>query len=204
MSSARTRLSLAKGRLYLAITGPSGGGKSTLCGMLLKKYENLVLSISNTTRKARENEKHGEHYFFISKKEFKDQIAINKMVEWAEVHGNFYGTSKVFLASAKSKQQAVLLDVDVQGVLSFERLFPENTVSIFLHPPNMEELEKRLHKRATDSKDTIVQRLDNARFEIEQGKEFDHQIVNEELDNTFAGVCRIIETEFGVEGGQSS
>lgn len=201
MSPAGTRLSLAKGRLYLAIAGPSGGGKSTLCGMLLDKYSNLVLSISNTTRSKRPNEEHGEHYFFVSKDEFKQLIAEDKMVEWAEVHGNFYGTSKVFLEDAAKSKKVVLLDVDVQGVHSFERIFPNNTVSIFLHPPSMDELENRLRKRGTDSEDIIAQRLDNARFEIEQGNKFDHQIVNGELSETFQNVCRIVESEFGVEGG---
>lgn len=204
MSASGKRLSLSKGKLYLAIAGPSGGGKSTLCSMLLKAYSNLVLSISSTTRARRANEKDGEHYFFVSKDDFKKMIADEKMVEWAEVHDNFYGTSRSYLEKANAEEKIVLLDVDIQGVFSFERLFPDNTVSVFLHPPSMEELEARLRKRGTDSEEIILKRLENARFEINQGKKFTHQVINQDLDETFAQISKIVESEFGVADGESS
>lgn len=199
MIAKKKRLSLQKGKLYLAIAGPSGGGKSTLCEHLLDHYQNLQLSISSTTRPIRGEEEDGVHYFFVSKSEFQNLIDQDKLVEWAEVHGNFYGTSKAYLAKAVAEQKVTLLDVDIQGVHSFERLFPENTVSIFLHPPNLKVLEERLRRRGTESDDSIQKRLENAKLEIEKGEKFTHQITNADLNETFRKLCEIVESEFGVE-----
>ncbi len=204
MSKSNRHLSLTKGKLFLAIAGPSGGGKSTLCSLLLEKYGNLVLSISNTTRNPRNNEVEGTHYFFTSESKFQSLISSGEMVEWARVHGSLYGTSKEFLTEAESESKIVLLDIDVQGVQSFEQKYPQHTVSIFLHPPSMEELEKRLRKRGTDSDQSIDQRMKNAKDEISHGEKFKHQIINQDLDDTFQKVCEVIEAEFGVEGGDTN
>lgn len=190
-------MSLKRGKRYVTIAGPSGGGKSTLCKMLLERYPNLVHSVSNTTRKIRPGEKHGVHYFYMSEPEFKQLIAEGKMVEWALVHGNYYGTSKIFLDEAARAKKIVVLDIDVQGVESFKRLYPDETLSIFLLPPSMDVLEQRLRARGTDSDEMVAKRLKNAAREIAKADGFDYKIVNADLDAAFAELCNILEKELG-------
>ena len=190
-------LTLKSGKHYVTIAGPSGGGKSTLCKMLLAKYENLVHSISNTTRKIREGEKHGVHYFYVEEIEFQRMIAADEMVEWAKVHGNYYGTSKKFLEDAAKDKKIVILDIDVQGVESFKRIYPDETISIFLLPPDLKVLEARLRARATDPEDVIQRRLKNAEREIAKADQFDYCVVNNNLDAAFSELCEILEKEMG-------
>lgn len=168
-----------------------------MCKMLLKRYENLVHSISNTTRKIRAGETHGVHYFYVSEAEFQRMIEANEMVEWAKVHNNYYGTSKWFLEDSAKNKKIVIMDIDVQGVESFKRIYPDETLSIFLLPPNMEILEQRLRARGTDSEEIIQMRLKNANREIAKAGEFDYRVVNNDLDNAFGELCEIFEKELG-------
>jgi guanylate kinase len=191
-------LSLRSGKFYVTIAGPSGGGKSTLCKMLINRYHNVVHSVSNTTRKKREGEQEGVHYFFLGREQFQKIIDDGGMVEWAEVHGNYYGTSRDFLEGAVKQGKIVVLDIDVQGVESFKRLYPDETLSVFLLPPSMEVLETRLRSRGTDSNEVIEKRLRNAREEISHASEFDYTIVNNDLDDAFIEFCEILEKELGV------
>ena len=191
-------LSLKGGKFYVTIAGPSGGGKSTLCKMLLNRYHNVVHSVSNTTRPRREGEREGVHYFFLSREDFQKRIDAGQMVEWAEVHGNYYGTSREFLEGAVARGKIVVLDIDVQGVKSFKRLYPDETLSIFLLPPSMDVLETRLRSRGTDSDAVIEKRLRNAREEISHSSRFDYAIVNNDLDDAFIELCEILEKELGV------
>ena len=147
---------------FIALAAPSGGGKSTLCGMLLKKYPQLALSISYTTRAPRGAEKNGVEYHFVQKSEFEELIRTNQLIEWAEVHGNYYGTSKTFLEKQSAAGKVVLLDIDVQGVDSLRAAFGRRCLSIFVTPPDMSTLEKRLRARSTEPEEKIRKRLAHA------------------------------------------
>ena len=185
-------------RQFVALAAPSGGGKSTLCGMLLKKYSSLALSISFTTRAPRGSERNGVEYHFVSRPEFESLIRKGELIEWAEVHGNYYGTSKPFLESQISNGKVVLLDIDVQGVQSLRAEFGERCLCIFIQPPDMETLEKRLRIRSTEAEEKIQQRLKNAVEEMAQAKDFDYQLINDQLDNTFKELCGVLEKEVGL------
>lgn len=181
----------AKPRLVI-IAAPSGTGKTTLCNRLLKEIPELILSISSTTRAPRGAEKNGVDYFFISKDDFKKKISENRFAEYAEVHGNFYGTSKDFIERAFSEGKSLLLDIDVQGADELKKHYPDKTIRIFLAPPSMEELERRLRARGTDSEESIQKRLKNAADEIAQRLKFDHVVVNDDLETTYFQLAGIV------------
>lgn len=183
---------------FIALAAPSGGGKSTLCGMLLKKYGDTTLSISYTTRAPRGKEKNGVDYNFVTKPEFEKLIQDKQLIEWAEVHGNFYGTSKIFLERQSAAGKVVVLDIDVQGVDSLKAAFGKRCVSIFILPPNMQVLEQRLRERSTEPDEKVQQRLKNALVEMKRAKDFDYQLVNGELQTSFQELCRIVEREVGL------
>lgn len=183
---------------FIALAAPSGGGKSTLCGMLLKKYPDAVLSISFTTRAPRGAERQGVEYNFVSKPEFEKLIREKQLIEWAEVHGNFYGTSKTFLEQQSAAGKVVVLDIDVQGVDSLKAAFGSRCMSIFIMPPDMKVLEQRLRQRSTEPEQKIQQRLQNAAQELARAKDFDHRVVNNDLQKSFEELCRIVETEVGL------
>jgi guanylate kinase len=185
-------------RQFVALAAPSGGGKSTLCGMLLKKYSVLTLSISYTTRAPRGRERNGVEYNFVSKEEFEHLIATKQLVEWAEVHGNYYGTSKTFLESQSAEGKVVILDIDVQGVDSLRTAFGARCLSVFILPPDMAVLEQRLRQRSTDAEEKILRRLEHAKIEMQRAMDFDYQVINDELEHSFARLCAILETEVGL------
>jgi guanylate kinase len=182
---------------FVALAAPSGGGKSTLCNMLLEKYRDTTLSISFTTRAPRGSEKDGVEYNFVSRARFEELIQRGELIEWAEVHGNYYGTSKTFLEQQSAAGKVVLLDIDVQGVENLKNAFGGRCLSIFILPPNLEALEKRLRARQTDGEATIRERLKNAVAEMAHAPKFDHRIVNEDLDASFRELCAILEKEVG-------
>jgi len=173
------------------ITAPSGTGKTTLVRLLLSSLPNLVFSISYTTRPPRPNEIHGKDYFFVTKDKFKKMIAAGEMIEWAEVYGNYYGTAASFLQQTIEKGKDILLDIDIQGAKQVKQYFPQ-AVLIFLLPPSLEELERRLKKRATDPIEVIQKRLAAARREISAAKEFDYIVVNDILENALEELKAII------------
>jgi len=179
------------GKLFI-ISAPSGAGKTTLCKILLEKVENLKFSISYTTRNPRQNEQNGVDYFFISQEEFRLGIANNQWAEWAEVHGNFYATSNKFLQSAIYKGFNVLLDIDVQGAKKITKIYPES-ITIFIMPPSLEELENRLKSRGKDDLQTIQKRLKNAQNEIAQKDFYKHVIINDLIDKASQELIRIIK-----------
>ncbi len=184
-------------RQFVALAAPSGGGKSTLCGKLLKKYSDISLSISFTTRAPRGKEKNGVEYNFVSKQEFEALIKSNSLIEWAQVHGNYYGTSKDFLEKQSREGKLVMLDIDVQGVDSLKAAFGDRCLSIFILPPDMQILEQRLRQRSTEPEEKIQQRLHNAVGEMARAKDFDFRIVNDDLERSFAELCSILEREVG-------
>lgn len=185
-------------KCYVALAAPSGGGKTTLCRMLLKKYPETCLSISFTSRAPRGGEKEGQDYHFVSEANFLDLIQQGDLVEWAKVHGCYYGTSKRFLEEKSAQGKVVLLDIDVQGVDSLKRIFGEKCLSVFILPPSLQELEARLRSRSTESEEKLQIRLKNAREEISRAPDFDHQLVNKDLDITFSALCEIVEREVGL------
>ena len=182
-----------KGTLFV-ISAPSGAGKTTLIGQVLKQFPQLSYSISHTTRKPRKGETHGRDYFFIDEKEFQTLILQDQWIEWAQVHGNFYGTSKAFVTQKLAAGENILLDIDVQGarqIMNSEL----GLVSIFILPPSMEVLLQRLESRGTDSPSVISRRMENARWEMDQQGAYDHVIVNDDIDQAVADLCSILETK---------
>jgi len=166
--------------LYI-VSAPSGAGKSTLCRKLREKMPDINYSISYTTRKARKNETHGVDYFFISKEEFQEGIKNNLWAEWAEVHDNYYGTSRTYIESQLAKGNDVLLEIDVQGMRQIIISFPD-AITIFIKPPSMEVLRQRLESRGTDKQEVIEKRLKNALKEMESQDLYQHHIVNDNLE----------------------
>ena len=185
-------------RNFIAIAAPSGGGKTTLCRMLLAKYPGTCLSISFTTRTPRAGEKDEVEYHFVSQEKFEKLIRNDELIEWAKVHGSYYGTSKTYLEEKCQADKVVLLDIDVQGVDSLKRVFGERCLSIFILPPNMGALERRLRNRRTDTERKIQERLVNAKAEIARAQDFDYRIVNHDLQESFAELCAIVEREVGL------
>jgi guanylate kinase len=184
-----------KGKLFL-VSGPSGAGKSTLVKKVLTTMDKLSYSVSHTTRPPRNNEIDGQDYFFISQEKFKDMISKEQWLEWAEVHGNYYGTSKKFVEDNLKKGQSILLEIDVQGTEQIMRS-SLNPVSIFIMPPSFEVLSQRLRDRATDSNDVIEKRLDNAKAEIARKHNYQYVLINDNLDRAAAEFYRIFEKEIG-------
>lgn len=182
-----------KGNLFV-ISAPSGAGKTTLIGQVLKRFPQLSYSISHTTRAPRKGETHGRDYFFITEQEFQSRITRDQWIEWALVHGNYYGTSKAFVSEELKKGKSLLLDIDVQGakqVMNFE----PGLVSVFILPPSMEVLRQRLEKRGTDSPSVISHRMANAQWEMAQQSAYGHVIVNDEIDQAVTDLCKIFENE---------
>jgi len=182
-----------KGKLFV-ISGPSGAGKSTIVGKLLELAPDLVLSISYTSRSPRKGEIHGKNYFFISREEFLKKIKENFFLEWAEVHGNLYGTPAEFVLENLEQGHHVILEIDVQGALKIKEKFPE-AVLIFIEPPDFKELEERLKKRSTESEEALRIRLENARHEIELAKYYNYRVVNNDIKETATQILRIIREE---------
>jgi guanylate kinase len=176
----------------IVLSAPSGTGKTTLCARLLKDIPELMLSVSTTTRKPRGKEIHSREYYFVTEEEFKSSIQNNRFVEWALVHGNYYGTSKDFVELAFSQGKSLLLDIDVQGANSFKAAYPKETVSIFIEPPSMVELEKRLRTRATEDEASIQKRLKNAKEELKSLDRFDHVILNDDIEKAYFSLQGIV------------
>jgi guanylate kinase len=174
------------------ISAPSGAGKTTLCRKLLEELNSLKLSISSTTRQPRGNEKDGVEYHFLTVDSFKKGISEGKFAEWALVHGNYYGTSKETIESSFKAGFSVLLDIDVQGAEQLRKSFPDRCFSIFIAPPSMEELERRLTDRKTESQEVIQKRIRNAEMEMAQSPLFDQIVVNDTLEHAYAKLKALV------------
>jgi guanylate kinase len=180
-----------KGSLVI-ISGPSGTGKSTLIEVLLKKRPTLRYSISYTTRPPRGNEKNGVDYFFVSRPAFEKRRDAGEFAEWAEVHGHLYGTLTANIDKAVACGEDVVLDIDVVGAGKLLGKFPR-AVSIFVAPPSMEVLKKRLIKRDTDSPDAVNRRLKNAEMEMAHADRYDHVVVNGDLAKAISSIETILD-----------
>jgi guanylate kinase len=182
-----------KGTVFI-ISSPSGGGKGTLIKEILQRQENIGYSVSYTTRKMREGEVHGQHYFFISKAEFEQLILQNEFLEYAEVHGNYYGTSKTQVISETDKGNDIILEIDVQGAEIIQQKLPE-AVGIFILPPSFPVLRERLINRQTESAEDLALRLANSRSEVEKYSEFDYVVINEFVEKATLELQSIVLAE---------
>ena len=170
----------SKGAILL-LSGPSGCGKSSLLKEVYKVIDNYYFSISTTTREPRIGEQDGVDYYFVSKEEFKKDIDNGDFLEWAEVHGNYYGTSLKPINQALEESKLVIFDIDVQGFEQVIQKLKDITTTVFITTPTIDELEKRLYNRDTDSKEVIENRIKNAKVEIEYIDQYDYFIVNDDL-----------------------
>ncbi|RJO64116.1 MAG: guanylate kinase [Myxococcales bacterium] len=176
MNDTRTE----NGRHLFVVSAPSGAGKSTLTQTVVSRHPDIRLSISCTTRPRRGDERHGREYFFLNQEEFSRMIERGEFLEWAQVHGHYYGTSRAHVEDLMKQGFKVLFDIDVQGAASLKKQYREATL-IFIAPPSRAELERRLRERKTDDPAEIKKRLRNALGEIYQAKTYDHVIVNDDL-----------------------
>ena len=193
--------------LMIVVSAPSGAGKSTLCNRLVDEFPNVIYSVSCTTREPRGDEKDGSHYFFMTKKEFKERAKNGEFLEHAKVHGNFYGTLEDTVLYAMEEGNHVLLDIDVQGVQQLRdalvRMDPRHPIrrgftDIFVSPPSMEELEQRLRGRGTDEDKAIKKRLENAATEMACAKEYSFQIINDDLEKAYHELKTVILSGIGL------
>jgi guanylate kinase len=196
VSLAQAAPSLGRRGLMLILSSPSGAGKTTLTRMLLQTKElDLTLSISVTTRPRRSSEVDGIHYTFITKKQFETMREAHELLEWAEVHENFYGTPRAPVERILAQGRDVLFDIDYQGTQQVKQQTAGDVVTIFILPPSLKELKARLERRAEDSTDTIAKRLDNARNEIRRWTQYDYVLVNDDLQRTFEDLLAILTAE---------
>ena len=187
--------SIKRRGLMLVLSSPSGAGKSTIARNLLENDPQLELSVSVTTRARRGSEIEGVHYHFVTQRQFEGLRDSEALIEWAEVHGNFYGTPREPAEKALADGRDMLFDIDWQGADQLNQRMRADVVSIFILPPSMAELKARLKRRAEDSEATIEKRLHNARTEIEQWRKYDFVVINDDLDKAYASVRAIVQAE---------
>ena len=180
--------------LLIVVSGASGTGKGTVCKKLLNDLPALAYSISATTREPRPGEVDGKEYYFLARDEFKTWIADGKFLEYAEVYGNFYGTPLNKIEERLNRGEDILLEIDVQGALNVKRKCPEG-VYIFLLPPNLEELKRRIEGRGTETPESLARRLNNAVAEIKIGLEYDYVVVNDTIENAAEKIKAILTAE---------
>ncbi|UCC48320.1 MAG: guanylate kinase [Gemmatimonadota bacterium] len=178
----------------VAICAPSGTGKTTVTQALVQRSDDLVFSVSATTRPARPAEQPGVDYHFVSRDEFEAMIAEGELLEWAEVHGELYGTPRVNLEEAERQEKALILDIDVQGARQVVRA-RSDTVTIFLLPPSFDTLLERLRNRGSEDEVRLRERLETARRELEHVDSFEYVVVNDRLEETVVRVRSIIDAE---------
>jgi guanylate kinase len=181
---------MARGRLVV-ISAPSGAGKTTIAHAILRAHPTLRFSVSATTRPIRDGEKDGRDYFFLRIDEFRRWIDAGEFVEWEEIYGNYYGTLRQEVDRALEQGEHILFDVDAKGGLSIRKRYPESLL-IFIRPPNLEALNGRLRNRKTESEASVSQRLARVPLEMELGKAFDYQVVNDDLQRAIKQVNTIV------------
>jgi guanylate kinase len=190
-----TDIDIARRGIMLIVSSPSGAGKTTLTRLLLEKEEKINLSISVTTRQRRSSEVEGVHYYFVSPRRFEQMRDGGELLEWAEVHGNFYGTPREPVETALDQGRDVLFDIDWQGTLQLYETMRADVVSVFVLPPTAEELKARLERRAEDTPEIITRRLKNAAEEIPHWKEYDYVLVNRDLEESLTRLRSILTAE---------
>ena len=179
----------------IIITAPSGAGKTTLIKEILKNYNNIKFSVSHTSREIRDNEKNGVDYYFVSKQEFKRGVELEQFVEWNFHFDCYYGTSKSEIIDSINRKIPLLLELDVNGALAIQKLYPNQTISIFIEPPSLDDLKIRLEKRGSDSMVKINRRLQRIEFELSHKSNFDFTVVNDKLEVATNQILEIIKKE---------
>ena len=177
--------------VLFVISGPSGVGKGTICQRLIAQNSNLVCSVSATTRSPRQGEVNGVNYFFISEEEFLSQIDKNCFLEWAEVFGNYYGTPKAEVEALLDQGKDVILEIDVQGAMQVKTACPEG-VFVFILPPGLEELKKRITLRGSETKESLLCRVNKAEAEMALADQYHFKVVNDDLETAVARVEALI------------
>jgi guanylate kinase len=189
------QLDIQRQGILFVITAPSGAGKSTICKNLIANDENLSFSVSYTSRKARQGEKDGVHYHFISREEFEKKRENGDFIEWARYADNYYGTSRQTTSEALHRGNDLLLDIEVQGAEQIKGKLGESAVLIFILPPSQDELTKRLQGRGTNTREELIKRLATARNEIKHCDRFQYIVINDDLDRATGAIRSIIEAE---------
>ncbi|MAR75715.1 MAG: guanylate kinase [Candidatus Marinimicrobia bacterium] len=182
-------------RNLIAISAPSGTGKSTLCEEVRRKKPEIKFSVSCTTRPKRNYEKDGINYYFLTEDEFKSKIKNNELLEYEEVHGYYYGTLINTLKNAISSKELMLFDVDVNGAMSIKKKYPKNTLTVFILPPSIEDLKVRLINRGTDSRKIIKKRLERTNKEMKFKDKFDTFMINDDLSSAVKKLNEIITNQ---------
>ena len=176
----------------IAISSPSGGGKTSVVKQILKDFPQIIFSVSATTRPKRSNEVNGVDYFFVDEREFELKIKNNEFIEWERFYDYYYGTLKSFVDDNINNGKSVLFEVDVKGALSLKKIYPES-ILIFIDPPTYEELVKRLKNRKTESPEDLQKRIDRAKMELSYKHKFDYIFVNDELNKVYKSVKDLIK-----------
>ncbi len=171
----------------IVLTGPSGVGKGTLLRSLLKRHPQLQISVSATTRQPRPNEIDGKHYYFVTRENFEQMVTAGELLEWAEYAGNYYGTPRAQVEQLLQLGQSVILEIEVVGARKIHHTFPA-ALRIFVLPPSLAELERRIRDRGQDSEEAIARRLTHAQAEVDAAGEFDVQIVNDNFEDALLGI----------------
>jgi len=180
--------------VLIVISGPSGAGKGTICKEILEKNNNIYLSVSATTRKPRQGEVDGVNYYFLTEEDFKNKVESNGFIEYAKVHGNYYGTPKVNVEKMLDEGKDVILEIDIQGALKVKENFTEG-VFIFILPPSMDELKRRIIKRGSETEESLMTRFKNAYQEINYVSKYNYAVVNDTLEIAVSKVESIIAAE---------
>lgn len=180
------------GNLFV-VSGPSGAGKGTLLSQVIERIPDAWVSVSATTRSPRPGEIEGVHYFFLDTDHFKSLVEQDGFLEWAQVHDNFYGTLKQSVVDHMNAGDQVILEIDVQGALQIRKALPEAHL-VFIEPPSLEELERRLRQRGTETEDVISSRMKTAEVELAQKMEYDVQVVNDDLERAVDELVEVINS----------